>query len=250
VVNADAPGLRRHLHHAEKVVLFGEATDADLRLTSWTARGTGGRLRVNDRTQFDLGLPGRHNAVNTLAVVAVARQMGLDDRDIAETLAACSPVAMRMSRHVVGDVTFYNDAYNANPDSTAASLESFVHLAADAQRRVLVLGDMLELGHDAAEQHREVGRRVIELDRQMHIDQLVLVGELSSHTAEPILGRWPQRRLTMVGDLDQSASAAVAASLQPGDAVLLKGSRDIGLEAIIDATAERRNPQSCNTPDA
>jgi UDP-N-acetylmuramoyl-tripeptide--D-alanyl-D-alanine ligase len=250
VVNADAPGLRRHLHHAEKVVLFGEATDADLRLTHWSARGTGGRLTVNDRTQFDLGLPGRHNAVNTLAVVAVARQVGLDDRDIAEALAACSPVVMRMSRHVVGDVTFYNDAYNANPDSTAASLESFVHLAADAPRRVLVLGDMLELGHDAAEQHREVGRRVIELDRQLHIDQLVLVGELSSHTAEPILGRWPQQRLTMVGDLDRSASAAVAASLQPGDAVLLKGSRDIGLEAIIDATAERRNPQSCNTPDA
>ena len=170
VVNADAPGLRRHLHHAEKVVLFGEAADADLRLTHWTARGTGGRLTVNDRTQFDLGLPGRHNAVNTLAVVAVARQVGLDDRDIAEALAACSPVAMRMSRHVVGDVTFYNDAYNANPDSTAASLESFVHLAADAPRRVLVLGDMLELGHDAAEQHREVGRRVIELDRQLHIE--------------------------------------------------------------------------------
>jgi UDP-N-acetylmuramoyl-tripeptide--D-alanyl-D-alanine ligase len=250
VVNADAPGLRRHLHHAGEVVLFGDSADADLRLTGWAARGNGGRFGVNDQTQFDLGLPGRHNAVNTLAVVAVARQMGLDDRDIADALAACVPVAMRMSRHVVGAVTFYNDAYNANPDSTAASLESFVHLAADAPRRVLVLGDMLELGHDAAEQHREVGRRVIELDRQRRVDKLVLVGKLSSHTAEPILDRWPPQRLTMVGNLDRSAAAAVAESLQPGDAVLLKGSRDIGLEALIDAVAERQNPEPCKTSRA
>ena len=250
VVNADAARLRRHLQHAGQVVLFGESKDADLRLTGWAARGTGGRLQVNDRTHFDLGLPGRHNAVNALAVIAVARQMGLDDRDIAEALAASHPVAMRMSRHDVGGVTFYNDAYNANPDSTAASLESFIHLAADARRRVLVLGDMLELGHNAAEQHREVGRRIIELDRQLRIDQLVLVGTLSSHTAGPILDSWPRQRLTLVGDLDRSAAAAVAATLQPGDAVLLKGSRDIGLEAVIDAVAERQNPEPCNAPGA
>ncbi len=248
VVNADAPGLRRHLHHADHVVLFGDSKDAGLRLTGWAAHGNGGRLQVNDRTHFDLGLPGRHNAVNALAVVAVARQMGFDDRDIADALAASRPVAMRMSRHDVGEVTFYNDAYNANPDSTAASLESFIHLAADARRRVLVLGDMLQLGPDAAEQHREIGRRVIELDRQVRIDQLVLVGTLSSHTAEPILDLWPRQRLTMVGDLDRSAAAAVAASLQPGDAVLLKGSRDLGLEAVIDAVAERQNPEPGNLP--
>jgi len=250
VVNADAAGLRRHLHHAGQVVLFGESADAGLRLTGWAARGGGGRLQVDGRTHFDLGLPGRHNAVNALAVVAVARQMGFDDRDIADALAASRPVAMRLSRHEVGAVTFYNDAYNANPDSTAASLESFSHLAADARRRVLVLGDMLELGHDAAEQHREIGRRVIELDRRLRIDRLVLVGTLSSHTAEPILDRWPRQRLMMVGNLDRSAATAVAATLQPGDAVLLKGSRDLGLEAVIDAVAERQNPEPCNSLSA
>ncbi len=232
VVNADTPGLRRHLHHAGPVVLFGESNDADLRLTDWKPCGTGGRLQLNDRTHFDLGLPGRHNALNTLAAVAVARHMDIDDRDIAEALATSRPVAMRLSRHDVGAVTFYNDAYNANPDSTAASLESFVHLAADASRRIVVLGDMLELGHDAAEQHREVGRRVIELDRRLPIDRLVLVGTLSSYTAEPILDQWPRQRLTLMGGLDP---VAVAATLQPGDAVLLKGSRNVGLEAVIDA---------------
>jgi len=91
---------------------------------------------------------------------------------------------------------------------------------------------------------------VIELDRQLPIDQLVLVGPLSSHTAEPILERWPRQRLTMVGDLDRSAAAAVAATLQPGDAVLLKGSRDLGLEAVIDAVAARQNPEPCEAPSS
>ncbi len=238
VVNADTPGLRRYLGVAGTVVLFGEADDADLRLTGWAPRGRGGRVEVNQRTSYDLGLPGRHNAVNALAAVAVARHLGTDEPLIGRALADCRPVAMRLSRHVVGEVTFYNDAYNANPESVAASLESFAELAADAPRRVVVLGDMLELGHGAAEQHREVGRRLVDLDRRLSVDRVVLVGALSSYTAEPILARWPRHRLTLIRDLDRDGAGTVAASLQPGDAVLLKGSRVIGLEAVIDAITE------------
>lgn len=250
VVNADAAGLRRHLHHAGPVVLFGESADADLRLTGWTARPAGGLVEINDRTRFELGLPGRHNAVNALAAVAVARQLGVDDGAIAAALAASRPVDMRLSRHDVGAVTFYNDAYNANPDSTAASLESFADLAADAPRRVVVLGDMLELGDGAAEQHREIGRRVVDLDRRLPIDRLVLVGAMSSYTAEPILDSWPRERIAMVGDLDRSGAAAVAAMLQPGDAVLLKGSRGIGLEAVIAAVAAAAHQDPCKVSEA
>ncbi len=238
VVNADAPGLRRYLDVAGRVVLFGEADDADLRLTNWSPRGRGGRVEVNQSTSYDLGLPGRHNAVNALAAVAVARYLGTDESLIGPALAGCRPVFMRLSRHVVGEVTFYNDAYNANPDSVAAALESFAELAADAPRRVVVLGDMLELGTGATEQHREVGRRLVDLDRRFSVDRVVLVGALSSYTAEPILARWPRHRLTLIRDLDRDGAGTVAASLQPGDAVLLKGSRAIGLEAVIDAITE------------
>ncbi|MCH7798243.1 MAG: UDP-N-acetylmuramoyl-tripeptide--D-alanyl-D-alanine ligase [Planctomycetes bacterium] len=238
VVNADVPGLRRYLAEAGTVTLFGEAPDADLRLTAWVPRGCGVRFEVNHRTSYDLGLPGRHNALNALAAVAVARHLDLDQSLIGPALAECRPVAMRLSRHVVGEVTFYNDAYNANPDSVAASLDSFAELAADAPRRVVVLGDMLELGRCAAEQHREVGQRLLDLDRRLSVDHVVLVGALSSHTAEPILDRWPRHRLTLIRHLDRAGAGTVAASLHPGDAVLLKGSRALGLESVIDAVSE------------
>ena len=192
-------------------------------------------MEVNHGTHYDLGLPGRHNAVNALAAVAVARQLDTPEPLLAAALAACGTVAMRLSRHDVGAVTFYNDAYNANPESTAASLESFAEKAPDPPPPIVVLGDMLELGNDAAEQHREVGRRVVDLDRRLPLDRLVLVGAMSSYTAEPLLDRWPSRRVTLLDNLDRSNAAAVVASLQPGDAVLLKGSRALGLEAVIDA---------------
>lgn len=235
VVNADCPGLRDRFGAADSVVLFGEDADADLRLTGWAAREGGGRMEVDHATHYDLGLPGRHNAVNALAAVAVARHLGTPEPVIAAALAACGPVAMRLSRHDVGEVTFYNDAYNANPDSMAASLEAFADLAADAPRRVVVLGDMLELGTDAAEQHREIGRRIVDLDRRLPLDRLVLVGAMSSYIAEPLLDRWSSHRVMLLDNLDRSNAAAVVASLQPGDAVLLKGSRALGLEAVIDA---------------
>jgi UDP-N-acetylmuramoyl-tripeptide--D-alanyl-D-alanine ligase len=235
VVNADCPGLRNRYGGAGTVVLFGENADADVRLTGWAARQGGGRMEVDHATRYDVGLPGRHNAVNALAAVAVARNLGTPEPLIAVALAGCGPVAMRLSRHDVGEVTFYNDAYNANPESMAASLESFADLAADAPRRVVVLGDMLELGTDAAEQHREIGRRIVDLDRRVPLDRLVLVGEMSSYTAEPLLDCWPSQRVTLLDDLDQTNAAAVVASLIPGDAVLLKGSRALRLETVIEA---------------
>ncbi len=238
VINADAPNLRGRLDGAVSVVLFGEAADADPQLTGWGPAGDGWWIEVNGDRRFGLGLPGRHNAINALAAIAVGRRMGVPDDLIDRALSGCRPVEMRMSRHVVGEVTIYNDAYNANPDSVRASLESFADLAAGASRRVLVLGDMLELGESAAEQHREVGRRVIDLDRRLAVDRLVLVGSMSGYVAEPIRDQWPRERLAVLDDLDRPNAAAVAATLQPGDAVLLKGSRALGLERLIEAINE------------
>jgi len=215
IVNADAPGLRRHLHHADQVVLFGEARDAGLRLTGWEARGSGGRLRVNDRMDLDLGLPGRHNAVNALAVVAVARQMGFDDPDIADALAACRPVAMRMSRRDVGAVTFYNDAYNANPDSMLAAMET---IAAMPGRRLAVLGPMAELGTAADEEHVMVGKAA----KALGFD-VITVGD--DHGLADAAGG---RNVT-----DQSEAVGIVLDeAEDGAIVLVKASRSAGFERL------------------
>jgi UDP-N-acetylmuramoyl-tripeptide--D-alanyl-D-alanine ligase len=160
VVNADVPRLRDHLCIPHTVKLFGEAEDADLRLTDRGAENGAWWLEVNRSQRFRLGLPGRHNAVNALAAVAVARRLWIDDTLIDDALAGCRPVDMRLTRQHVNGVMVYNDAYNANPESVVASLETFAELAADAPRRVIVLGDMLGRLRPAAPGDRAPRRRV------------------------------------------------------------------------------------------
>lgn len=235
VVNADSPHLRRHIHTAESLVLFGQADDADLRLTDWGADEGDWRFEVDGRDRFRLGLPGKHNALNALAVVAVARQLGITDRRIDAALGQCEPVEMRMSCHRIGDIIVYNDAYNANPDSVIAAVTTFAELAADATRRVLVLGDMLELGEAAPQLHREIGQFVVDLDRGAPIDHVILVGPLAQNLAAPIRGVWPANRLTLLSEMNAKTAAATAGLLQPGDTVLLKGSRAVALEQVMDA---------------
>jgi UDP-N-acetylmuramoyl-tripeptide--D-alanyl-D-alanine ligase len=238
VVNADAALLRAHLSPLPQVVLFGEAADANVRLTGWGKGGTedgGWWLEVNGSRRFGLGLPGRHNAFNALAAVAVGRLLGIDDRLIDSGLRTCRPVDMRMTRHDLDGVTIYNDAYNANPDSMIASLETFATLAADAARRILVLGDMLELGDAAPDLHREIGHRVHELDQSNPVDRVVLVGPLAAHIADALEGDRYKGHLTRLDDLGPDNAAALAATLKAGDTVLLKGSRAIGLERLVEA---------------
>ncbi|MHC4413850.1 MAG: UDP-N-acetylmuramoyl-tripeptide--D-alanyl-D-alanine ligase [Planctomycetota bacterium] len=241
VVNADSPHLRDCLHPGGSIITFGRTEGADLRLSRWGTDENGGWFEVNRRRRFRLGLPGAHNAVNALAALAVGRQAGVVDERISDALARCRPVPMRMTRLEIGGTVVYNDAYNANPDSVQASLETFAELSAEAARRIIVLGDMLELGEAAPEMHREIGHRLIELDRRLRIDRVVLVGPLSAHTAETIRDRWGKEQLTVLADLDRGAAAAVARALGPGDAVLLKGSRAIGVERLIDAMGRRQD---------
>lgn len=240
VVTADAPSLRRHLPADETVVRFGKAADADLRLTDRGRDESGWWFEVDGERRFPLGLPGEYNALNALAAVAVARHLGVADRRIDEPLARSTALEMRMTTERIGETVVYNDAYNANPDAVIASLGAFAELAADAPRRVIVLGDMLELGEAAAELHREIGRCVVDLDRRVPIDQVVLIGPLAAWAAEPIRRAWSAQRVTVLEKLTPSAAATVADLLQPGDAVLLKGSRAVAVERVITAMRIRQ----------
>ena len=233
IVNADCRPLRPHLRIPGAVVLCGEAEDADLRLTG--RDGAAGWFEVNGRDRFHLGLPGRHNAVNALCAVAVARRLGVPDSMIDAALGACEPVDMRMSRREIGAITVYNDAYNANPDSMIASLEAFGEQTAGVSRRVVVLGDMNELGAAAPELHREVGRSLLEMTRTTPVDHLVLVGELAAFIADPLEASWPPDHLTRLPELTATNAPDIARLLHPGDAVLLKASRTVALEQLITA---------------
>lgn len=238
IVNADSPLLRKHLDAVESVILFGESPDADLRLTD---RGENGQwwFEANSSARFGLSLPGRHNAINALAAVAVGRRLRVPDEQISHGLAHAQGPPMRMARQQAGSVTIYNDAYNANPDSMLAALETFAEVAAGASRRVVVLGDMLELGAAGAQLHREIGNHVLKIDARARIDMAIFIGELSAFAAAEVARKWSGDRLMTFDKLDDDASIEIAAMIRPGDAVLIKASRGVALERIVHAIENR-----------
>lgn len=256
VVPADAPLLRPHLKGLATVITFGAAADADLRITearhapltggggagggvSGGEGATGLRFTLNDRSTFEVPILGLHNAGNAAAAVAVARRLGLSEDLIRQGLRAAKPADMRLQRRLVGGVDLFNDAYNANPESTLAALRTFVDLASAAPRRVLVLGDMRELGEHAPASHSEIAEAILALPHP-GVDVVITVGESALHTARRLRAQWPSDRVVTFSDADAGPTGgarAIAALLRPGDAALLKGSRGVGLERIEQALA-------------
>lgn len=175
---------------------------------------------------------GHHNVMNLLGAVAMARAMGLASDEIRERALLARPPSMRMEVRRVAEMTVLYDCYNANPASMTAALESWCSVGGEG-RRVAVLGDMLELGEDSAAHHRDVGRRLADLD----IDRIVFVGSEIEAAREELLGRgFDEQRVLHVEDVIAGRSA-ILRWLESGDRVLLKGSRGMALERLFEGAA-------------
>ena len=171
-------------------------------------------------------LLGQHTAVNALAAVAVGRIMGLSDRQIVRSLATASGPDMRLQRIEICGVRILNDAYNANPASMKAAIETLAGLP--APRKIAVLGDMRELGDASEECHREIGRFVAQ---KCPPDMLICVGASAAIIAsEATKAGMPPARVAHF--VDAKSASVMAQRVMPGDLVLLKGSRAMGLESI------------------
>jgi UDP-N-acetylmuramoyl-tripeptide--D-alanyl-D-alanine ligase len=179
-------------------------------------------------TAVQLAVRGAHQVQNAAMAAAAALSLRVPIADVAKGLAEATTANWRMQLHRSPEgVTVLNDAYNASPTSVAAALESFAHLA-PAGRRIFVFGEMLELGDQAVVEHRRVG----ELAADTGVDVLVMVGA----GARPAAQAARERGLTVVDAPDASAALdAVRGLARPGDAVLVKASRAIGLEVVADA---------------
>jgi len=181
-------------------------------------------LRVAEaRVAVELPLPGRHNVYNALAAAAAATALGVAPATIAAGLSKVQPVQGRLVwRSGTHGSRVLDDSYNANPDSLAAAIAV---LAQSAGERVLVLGDMAELGAGAPAHHAEAGRRA----RDAGIEWLYTTGALAAHAAETF----------GAGAHAFDSAAALTAALVPkvgGDwVVLVKGSRSAGMESVVQA---------------
>jgi UDP-N-acetylmuramoyl-tripeptide--D-alanyl-D-alanine ligase len=258
VAAADAPLLRQYLVGVPALRLCGESLDSALRLAGRRVLPPGGsaaqEIEVVDGALgaapllVRLRLPGRHNALNALAAIAVARHLGVDDRSIIEGLESVEPEAMRFEAMLLhrgpGEepTLLINDAYNANPESMAAALATFGERFAAAPGRRLLLADMLELGQAGPALHGELSTAIAALDRAAPLDAVHLVGPLMRHAAarlEELWGRGAQGRLIHHSALQPEVIEAFVRDVRPGDAVLLKGSRGMALERVAAALAER-----------
>lgn len=242
IVNGDAATLRLHLGSIQNVLRFGAEGGNDLHLTGRGVLPSGGQwFEVNGVDRFELSLPGRHNALNALAVIAVARSFGLEDSVIQQGLSRVKPGSMRLAVDIVAGVHLMNDAYNANPESMAASFETFAEVSKDADRRIVILGEMLELGDEARSLHTELGRRLLALHEHAPLTRLELIGPLMRFAYKSAVQRLGAKLVRWHEQADAAVMKEIAGQIQSGDWVLLKGSRRVGVERIAAELAARES---------
>jgi len=227
VIWADSPRLAKAVrYHKRRLIRFGESPEADLRLTGFEQMGRRQRFQLNDRLWVDLPLPGRHNAMNALAAIAAAQRFSIEQADSAAALADFGGESMRLEWAEIGSGAIINDAYNANPASMAAAAD--VLAGAGGGRKVFLVGDMRELGDQAEQMHVQVGCAAAERG----IDLVIAVGPLGRYIAKGASDRGTE---SVEFESVESAAGALAGLLRPGDTVLVKGSRSMGMEGLIPA---------------
>jgi UDP-N-acetylmuramoyl-tripeptide--D-alanyl-D-alanine ligase len=221
-------------------ITFGIKNPADVMAKEIRLRGAQGTsftlILEGDLTEIVLPLLGRHFVLNALSAVAAASLFGVEMMEIKKALEHFQPFPMRMEIvRLEGGKTLINDAYNANPKSMELALETLSEVKGKG-RAIAVLGDMLELGDFSEEAHQQIGKKV----RQLSTDLLVAMGEWAPVVAESAIrhGFPPER--TRVVESHSEALSVLRNLIQEGDWILVKGSRRMGMEKIVDGLTERR----------
>jgi UDP-N-acetylmuramoyl-tripeptide--D-alanyl-D-alanine ligase len=197
---------------------------ARLGLTRFTLRTPLGEAEA------ELSMPGRHNLMNALAAAAVANVFDIRPEAIAEALGTAAPSEMR------GEVlrfrrgfTVLDDSYNSNPRSLLSMVESVAQGGEGVRRKLVVAGEMLELGSEAAALHREAGREIANLG----VDVLWGVRGLASEIVAGAREAGMSEEATRLFKDSDEAAAALAEEVREGDLVLVKGSRGVQTDRVV-----------------
>jgi UDP-N-acetylmuramoyl-tripeptide--D-alanyl-D-alanine ligase len=215
-----------------QIIKFGENSDNDwiARYIRMTAEGTQFNVSGVDDNAYELPIPGRHNAINALAAIAVGRLLGLTNEEIDHGLKTVKLTGMRIERSLAKNgALILNDAYNASPTSVKAAINLIAELSG-YKTKWLVLGDMLELGPDEAEFHAEIGRYLT----AAKADRVLLYGTLSEHAFAEARTRFTDDNVIYFKEKSALADYLLG-KLAPEDLVLVKASRGMKLEVIVAA---------------
>jgi UDP-N-acetylmuramoyl-tripeptide--D-alanyl-D-alanine ligase len=239
VVNADESRACALGHRAPgRVITFGQSPEADVRGRVCADRGFDGiecELDIEGATwPCQLALPGQHNLANALAAAAVGVALKVSAPEIVAGLQGYRGMYGRLAiRRLHDDIVMIDDSYNANPDSMRAGL-ALLQQVPEVGRRFAVFGDMLELGEAASALHREMGA----LAWQSGVDELIVLGEFAEMFAEGAREAGMAASHIHGVTSHQEAVTVLERLVGPRDVILVKGSRGMTMERVVEAMLE------------
>lgn len=219
-------------HHLN-IVTYGEHPEADIRLLTYQAGKAS--VQINGKIyQLTMQATGKHQALNALAVLAVAHHQGYELEKVITKLESFTAVDGRgeISQQIYNNktITLYNEAYNANPLSMTSALTMFDEVAADPTTKLAIIGDMLELGENSQQYHLDLVPHL----SKMSAREVILVGEMSKAVFEKLSQAGKKsRHFANTAEL----KAELGEIIQDGDTVLIKASNGIGLQGIFAESA-------------
>ncbi len=229
-VNADDPYLAEDCSALRRSICYGTSSAADIRAKRIEQNELGqSSFRVvwqkkNIECAIRLAVPGRHNVVNALAAASIGLKLKVKPKKIAAALRSFSSASKRMEVLSSNGIIILNDTYNSNPDSVIAALHTLQSFTTSG-KKIVVLGDMRELGDASKREHTNIGV----VASEMKFDRLYTFGPFSKYTSEafgPAARHWETK---------EELSAALRSTLTHGDVVLIKGSRGMKMEEVVAA---------------
>jgi UDP-N-acetylmuramoyl-tripeptide--D-alanyl-D-alanine ligase len=216
---------------AGKCVTYGTGESAAWRATDIGSKPDEAKssFKVEPLGPFAVPLLGAHNVMNALAAVAVGADFGLSHDRIQEGLDGVETPPMRMRTVTKGSRVFLNDAYNANPESMRAAIDALVSWEGGG-RKIAVLGDMLELGDASVSEHEELGRTAA----RKGVDLVLVLGQFAQNVAAGATGESMGSDAVTVCEDHTEAARILASVSAPGDVILVKGSRAMAMEKVLE----------------
>lgn len=230
-INADDPFLKQYSSDKRRIsfALDNKTVDYTFTVSGMTSEGNV-MLQTTGGREFTLQIPGLHQAINALMAYAIGMKAGIEEEAIIEALRELQPINKRME--VVQEFPFMiiNDAYNANRESTLASIEFLEKVR--GKRKIFVFGDIFELGEYSRRIHMEIGERLA----NSTIDKVYIIGQEASKLKEKY-----ENEKFIYKETHDDIAVELINEIKEGDVVLFKASRGMKLEKIVDKIVGKKN---------
>ncbi len=230
VINGDDENLKELKNGGFKFIRFGiQEGSLDFFAKGIGINASGMRFLLNGKWEIILNTLGRHNVYNALCSIAACWDFKIEIDEMREVLLNFHPPSMRMEVKELRGIKLINDSYNSNPLSMRQAIEALKELPGTG-RKILIAGDMLELGNHSSRFHHLLGRQAAE----MGIDFIIAVGRLSSHVIEGALKAGMDQNNCIACPAIKEVLDNVLKLIRSGDTVLVKGSRAMRMETIVE----------------